>query len=94
MAEDDLPHRAGSIAISAKTGRGVDELLRRIEQAVGPRLHHAVFLLPYSMAGQIEQLHRQAKVCACDYETEGIRVEAICDDVVFGRLQACLVEER
>lgn len=94
VAEDDLPHRAGSIAISAKTGRGVDELLRRIEQAVGPRLHHAVFLLPYSMAGQIEQLHRQAKVCACDYETEGIRVEAICDDVVFGRLQACLVEER
>ena len=94
VASDDLPRGADCIPLSAKTGAGVEELLRRMEQAVGPRLHHAVFLLPYSMAGQVEQLHLQAKVLACEYEPDGIRMEAICDDVLFGRLQACVVEVR
>lgn len=94
VTSDDLPRGADCISLSAKTGAGVEELLRRMEQAVGPRLHHAVFLLPYSMAGQVEQLHLQAKVLACEYETDGIRMEAICDDVLFGRLQACVVEVR
>ena len=94
VTSDDLPRGADCIPLSAKTGAGAEELLRRMEQAVGPRLHHAVFLLPYSMAGQVEQLHLQAKVLACEYETDGIRMEAICDDVLFGRLQACVVEVR
>ena len=94
VTSDDLPRGADCIPLSAKTGAGAEELLRRMEQAVGPRLHHAVFLLPYSMAGQVEQLHLQAKVLACEYETDGIRMEAICDDVLFGRLQAWVVEVR
>lgn len=94
VESDDLPRGADCIPLSAKTGAGVEELLRRMEQAVGPRLHHAVFLLPYSMAGQVEQLHLQAKVLACEYETDGIRMEVICDDVLFGRLQDCVVEVR
>lgn len=94
VTSDDLPRGADCIPLSAKTGAGAEELLRRMEQAVGPRLHHAVFLLPYSMAGQVEQLHLQAKELACEYETDGIRMEAICDDVLFGRLQACVVEVR
>jgi GTP-binding protein HflX len=94
VAEDDLPRDRESISISAKTGAGLEELRRRMEQALSPQLHHAVFLLPYAMAGQVEQLHLQAKVLGCEYEAEGIRVEAICDDILFGRLQSCLVEER
>ena len=50
------------------------------------RMHHALFLLPYSMAGQIEALHNGAQVLRCDYTDQGIEIEVRCDDVFYGRL--------
>ena len=73
--------------ISARTGDGLPELLRAIEEKLGRGLHHTVFLLPYAAAGQVDQLHSQAKVLRCEYTAEGIEVEAVCDEVLYGRLR-------
>ena len=35
LPNDDLPRETGSVCISAKTGAGVDELLKKIEQELG-----------------------------------------------------------
>ena len=35
LPDDDLPRETGSVCISAKTGAGVDELLKKIEQELG-----------------------------------------------------------
>ena len=88
LPDDDLPRETGSVCISAKTGAGVDELLKKIEQELGKGLHQAVFLLPYSMAGFLDTLHQNAKVLRVDYQGEGIEVEAIVDEVLFGKLSA------
>ena len=88
LSDDDLPREAGSVCISAKTGAGIDELLRRIEQELGKGLHQAVFLLPYSMAGFLDTLHQNAKVLRVDYRGDGIEVEAIVDEVLLGKLSA------
>ena len=87
----ELPVGEGNIAISAKNGSGVPELLSAIEQALDRRLHHATFLLPYSMAGQVEALHDGAQVLRCDYTDRGIEIEVRCDDVLYGRLSGCEV---
>ena len=79
---DDFPHRADFAADTA-----VDFLRRAIEAALGRGLHHTVFLLPYTMAGQVDQLHTQARVLRCEYTAEGIEIEAVCDEICYGRLR-------
>ena len=88
LPDDDLPRETGSVCISAKTGAGVDELLRKIEQELGKGLRQAVFLLPYSMAGFLDTLHQNAKVLRVEYQETGIEVEAIVDEVLLGKLSA------
>ena len=85
LPDDDLPRETGSVCISAKTGAGVDELLKKIEQELGKGLQQQVFLLPYSMAGFLDQ---NAKVLRAEYQAGGIEVEAIVDEVLFGKLSA------
>ena len=65
----------------------MDGLLRAIEEALDRGLHHVTFLLPYSMAGQVDQLHSQAKVLRCEYTAEGVEIEAVCDEICYGRLR-------
>ena len=88
LPDDDLPRETGSVCISAKTGAGVDELLKKIEQELGKGLQQQVFLLPYSMAGFLDTLHQNAKVLRAEYQAGGIEVEAIVDEVLFGKLSA------
>ena len=88
LPEEDLPRETESVCISARTGEGVPELLKAVEQALGKGLHRAKFLLPYSMAGFLDTLHQNAKVHSVEYLPDGIEVEATVDEVLYGRLSA------
>ena len=63
----------------------MDELLTRIEETLLGVLHHTVLVLPYSEGGVLEILHNQAQVLRVDYIAEGIEVETICSDELYGR---------
>ncbi len=89
--DDDIPRGENCLAISAKSGMNMDKLLSLIEKNLDKGLHKAVFLLPYSMGGMVDTLHSQAKVLSVEYEADGIRVESICDDALYGKLRAYLV---
>lgn len=91
--ELDTPWGEDIVCVSAKTGDGLDELLQLMEKRLNCGMYHVRFRLPYSMAGQIEILHSRAQVCACEYEADGICVEAICDEVLYGRLRRYVEEE-
>ena len=39
------------------------------------------------MGGMVDVLHNQAKVLSMDYTGEGIQVEAICDEALYGKLR-------
>lgn len=81
-----LPVGQNSVAISARTGQGIDRLFALVERELSKGLRKAVFLLPYSMGGQVEVLHDKARVLRCDYTAQGIEIEAECDEVLYGRL--------
>ena len=85
---DDIPRGADKIAISAKTGENLEELLCAIEKALNLQRKKCTFLLPYSLGGMVETLHDQAKVLSTDYTAEGIAVTAICDMALYGKLRA------
>ena len=91
--EDDLPRIKDAVCISAKEGIGIDLLLSKIEEGLNLGKHHVIFLLPYSMGGQVEHLHEKAQVLSCEYEADGIRLEVICDEENYGRLRQYITEE-
>ena len=83
-----LPVGGNNVAISAQTGRGMEQLFAMMERELCKNLRRAVFLLPYSMGGQVEILHDHAQVLRCEYKAEGIEIEADCDEAICGRLKA------
>lgn len=90
---EDLPRGKDIVAISAKRGINMDGLLKAIETALDQIRHHVVLRLPYSMGGQVETLHDNAQVKRVDYTAEGIEVEAILDEILYGRLKGYVIEE-
>jgi GTP-binding protein HflX len=78
----DIPVGEDVVAISAATGRGMENLLAAIEKALGQARHHVVVCLPYSMGGMVETLHNNAQVKSVDYTGEGIEIETILDDIL------------
>ena len=90
---DDIPRGRSIVAVSARDGLGMEELLRAVQDELDRGLHHVRLLLPYSAAGQVEVLHNQAQVLRCDYTEQGVEVETICDEQTFGRLRAYVREE-
>ena len=79
------------IAQLAKPGTPV--LLAAIEKALGQARHHVVVRLPYSMGGMVETLHNNAQVKNVEYTADGIEIETILDDILYGRLKEYVIKE-
>ena len=81
-----LPVGPDNVAISAKTGAGIDDLFAVMERELCKGRRRATFLLPYSLGGQVETLHDKARVYRVDYTAQGIEIDAEVDEVLYGRL--------
>ncbi|MBR2937824.1 MAG: GTPase HflX [Oscillospiraceae bacterium] len=93
VSPEDIPVGQDIVKISAKEGRGMDALLKAIEDALGHSRHHIVVTLPYAMGGMVDTLHSGAQVLNVDYTGEGIVVETIVDPILYGRLKEYITKE-
>ena len=93
VSREELPTGENVIAVSAAKGQGMEQLLALIEKNLGKILHHVVLCLPYSMGGQVEALHSGAKVHGVEYTAQGIEVEAVLDEIFYGRLKQYVTKE-
>lgn len=93
VSKEDIPTGEDTVSICASSGTGCEELLQTIERMLNHARHHVVMCLPYAMGGQIETLHDNAQVIRVDYSAEGIEVEAVLDDILFGRLRDYVTKE-
>ena len=89
----DIPVGEDVVCMSAKNGMGMEQLLASIERALGHARHHVVVTLPYSMGGMVETLHDHAQVNTVDYTAEGIAIDAVLDDILYGRLKDYITKE-
>ena len=71
----------------------MDGLLKAIEKALDRGLHHVRICLPYAMGGMVEKLHDGAQVKNVDYTADGIQVETVVDDILYGRIREYIIEE-
>ena len=89
----DIPVGSDMVAISAAAGIGMERLLKAIEEALGGSRHPVRLTLPYSAGGLLDTLHSGAKVNHVDYTGEGIVVEAVLDEILYGRLREYITKE-
>lgn len=88
----DVRLRGENIAeISAKTGQGLEELLRKIESILSPSRKNVTLLLPYDKAALVEKLHREGAVKETRYLEEGIGVDAVIDPSLYGKVKDYIV---
>lgn len=76
MATKLVSEWANSVAISAVTGKGVDDLLDAIRKQVQNLLGAVKALVPYSESGLVQDCYDFGRVHKVDYRDEGIYVEA------------------
>ena len=81
------------VTTCARNGVGLDALLSCIESVLLGKLHHVTLLLPYGEAGALELLHDQAQVLKTDYTAQGIEVETICSETLYGKLRRFVKEQ-
>ena len=93
VSPEEIPTGGDVVAISAADGTGCAALLAAIERALDHARHHVRLCLPYSMGGQVETLHNNAQVLSVDYSAEGIEIEAVLDDILYGRLRDYITKE-
>jgi len=93
VSPEDIPVGQDVVSISAAKGMGMDKLLAAIEKALDRGLHHVVVTLPYSMGGMVETLHSGAQVKSVDYTAEGIEIETVVDEILYGRLKEYITRE-
>ena len=80
-----LPHGEDRVAISAKTGAGLDQLLAAIERRLDTGKRRVTIHLPYDKGGVLDMLYREAKVEQVEYGAT-IDVTAVCTHKTIGWL--------
>ena len=79
------PHGENIVSISAKTGEGLDRLLKAIGDRLDTGAKRVTIHLPYDKGGLVERLYQEAKVEQVDYG-ETIDVVAVCTPKTIGQL--------
>ncbi len=85
FAGDILPHGDDIVAISARTGAGLDQLLTAIGKRLDAGVRRVTVHLPYDRGGLLDALYKEAKVESVEYG-ETIDVVAVCTPRTIGRL--------
>lgn len=80
---DIRPHGSDAVNISAKTGEGLDELLRAIDKMLDKGTRRVTLHLPYDKGGLLDVLYREARVESVDYAGT-IDVVAVCNPKAIG----------
>lgn len=88
------PTGEACVTTCARNGVGMEALLSRIESVLTGKLYHVTLLLPYAEAGALELLHEQAQVLKTDYTADGVEVETICSETLYGRLRRFIKEQK
>ena len=81
-----LPHGEDRVAVSARTGEGLDELREKMAQRLDAGRKKVTLSIPYGQGGILDQLYREAQVESVEY-AETIQVVATCTPITLGKLK-------
>lgn len=75
------------VKISAKTGKGIDELLRVIDDNLPVRVKRVSLLVPFKSAGICADIRSKGTLISENYVSEGIEIEAVVDEMLYASVK-------
>ena len=87
--QDQLPrdfHSDHQLRISAKTGQGIDELLKTLEMLLRNRNIYLERVFSYQEAGKLQQIRKYGELISEEYQEDGILVRAYVPAELYGGL--------
>jgi GTP-binding protein HflX len=93
-AKQLLVEHEGSVAISARTGDGIDDLLRTMSDRLRSLARVTELLVPYERGDVLASIHREGEVVSTSNTEGGIRVRARLGEASVGRLADFVVATR
>ncbi|MCX5781452.1 MAG: GTPase HflX [Elusimicrobia bacterium] len=83
--------KGDSILISAKTGEGIEELLKKIEKIVTPKLFSHRFMLPYRDSKCLSHIYKWAVIKEQKYTEKGINLHIECTPKYWKKISNLLL---
>ena len=79
-----LPVGKDSVTVSARYGRGIDELFVAVEDIIQRTKKSVEILLPYTEQSLLNGIYKDYKVESAEYQDDGILVKAVIDERGIG----------
>lgn len=93
LEEESFPQEIGSyVKISAKNGTGIDDLLKAVDDNLPVKVKRVSLLIPFSDAGLVAEIRKNATLISEEYVAEGIKVEAILDEKLYSKAEKYIVD--
>ena len=86
--------KPASVAISAKDGDGLNDLLASLDDLLSHLDRSLDLLIPYESSGVLNILHEQAVVQDKEYTPDGVKVRTLLPASLAGQLAAYIVERK
>lgn len=90
---DNIPLIGTAVRISAKSGRGVDELLSVLEKNLPVKTVHVRLLLPFAQSGIAARIRKEGVVLGEEYVENGLLVDARIGPVLLEQVKEFVLEE-
>ena len=75
------------VLISAKTGTGIEEMLKKIAKMLAPTQIRINMLIPYSEGGLLGEIRSSGRVFSEEFTPEGVLADALVDIKLLSRAQ-------
>ena len=82
-----LPHGEDIVCISARSGEGSQELVKKLSEMLDKGKRHVNLKIPYAKAALVDMLNREAAVLSCEYTDDGVEIEAVVPPDVYGKVK-------
>ena len=83
-----LPHGENVVCMSARSGEGSDRLTQQLLELLSSDRRRFPLHIPYSDAGAVDLLRREATILEIEYGETGIDLDAILTPSLLGRMKA------
>ena len=91
VAKELVDRHPGSVAVSARTGEGIDIFLRTLADRLRAITKVIELVVPYDRGDVLASIHREGEVVSTFHGEDGVRVRARLSDASAGRLSEFVV---
>ena len=89
---DDIINIHDAVYISAKTGEGIDSLLKAIEDNLPKKVMRVKVLLPFDKGNLSSVIREKATLLSEEYVENGLVIEAVVDEIVYSKIEPYIID--